>query len=718
MPSTARAPLDGLLLAEAVRLQEEGQGRPLDEAAAEQRARAVDGHLEQRIVARAEALSVAPALEEALRHVRGGCILVLAGGIVLAAAAGGGVAQALLGSTADAKVNFFRLLAGLLALPTLTLAAWVVLVAVRPGAGGVPAVGRTVVAAGAWVTRRLHAGPPALAAARAVTSVLAGSAVGRWVASAITHALWLSYLASLLAVVVFHLGTREFTFTWETTILSDSSYVAMTRAIATVPGLLGFATPRPDDVAVSRRTAEPAAGEARRAWAGLLIGSIVVYGLLPRLVCLVLSLVAARRAARTYRLDMSHPGFARLRLRLDPWARPVGVVDADTAAGAPSSADGLRPAVTPAVGSDGPVAAAGLEIDRPASGWPPAAAGIDWLDLGLIDDRSGRHQVIEQIRQAVVRPRAALLVCALPQTPDRGHGAFIDDLQRQTGVAVLIVLSAGQRLRARGDGDALDRRIEDWRALTAAAGVPEDRVMEVDLDHLTPASRERLARWLGGAGAAVTATPSIRPAFALIVEHAERWRGRPGLDEQSELQRAIARLFGAEASRWRDRLGLTAADRLPGPEQLRSAADTMLGLLPERLRAHGRWLSVGALAGALGCVAAATLVAPAAIAALPAWAGLGAAASAVLRGLRAPASSEDEETADTDVSDAVAAAAMFALVLVLQGRDEAAITRTLDRVLADSSPPAMDGAAAAEAWLETVAQRLDRVMAEPEPLAP
>jgi hypothetical protein len=148
-------------------------------------------------------------------------------------------------------------------------------------------------------------------------------------------------------------------------------------------------------------------------------------------------------------------------------------------------------------------------------------------------------------------------------------------------------------------------------------------------------------------------------------------------------------------------------------------AEGMLGLLPARLKKSGRWIAVGALAGALGCVAAATLAAPAAIAALPAWAGLGAGVAAALRW--AGASDRSETRAETsegeDLSQAVAAATLFALVLHLQGRDEAVITQVLDEVLEEGDPPVMRDAEEVRAWLDTVARRLALALSSRRPVA-
>ncbi len=59
----------------------------------------------------------------------------------------------------------------------------------------------------------------------------------------------------------------------------------------------------------------------------------------------------------------------------------------------------------------------------------------------------------------------------------------------------------------------------------------------------------------------------------------------------------------------------------------------------------------------------------------------------------------------------MAAAALFALVLHLQGRSEAAITAILDEVLPAAEPPAMHGPEAVRDWLAGLERRLDDALA-------
>jgi hypothetical protein len=701
--------LEQRLLAEAVRLHEEGQGF-LDEPDAEAAARGADGDLEHRIMVRAQTLSVAPALTQALHQLRGASTVVVVVALVFATIAGASTAPLTLGATADGPVNFFWVLGAMLGVHSVALLLWIGLMCWKPNVAAGSSLGSLAFAIGRRVTHWLHRGPLPLAAIRAGASVYGGGLLGRWTLSAISHALWSAYLTGCVVLVILILSIKQYTFAWETTILSDRTYISLTRAIALGPDALGFSTPNRQQIIAShwdKRSILP--GDSREAWSGLLVGSLVVYGLLPRLLLLAISLFAWRRYSQRFHLDLSKRGYARLQTRLLPVAHTLGVVDADTV---PAEMQAPPPLEQPlSVGASGPTAIMGFEIDPPATGWPPPVNGVDWLDLGFVDDRAGRQRALTTVCSTSTRPRLIVLVCSLTVTPDRGTRSFVHELQQASRIPVALVLTEGQRLRERGDTEQLEQRIDDWRSLASGAQVVNERIVEVDFDHLTAASRARLAALVAGETASV-ANPRSRlaQAFDLIKQQARTWTATPTADAQAELHRVIAQLYQGGGTAWQGLLRTQLQDGRNQLEQMKTSAERMVDLLPARLRVSPRWLAAGAAAGALSCVAAATLVAPAAIAALPAWAGLGAALSTLVP---LAAAQPAAETPPTDFGTAVCGAALFALLLESQGRDEAAISRLLDRVI-ENAEPVIEDAEAAAAWLEGLQQRFNEALATEE----
>lgn len=704
--------LERQLLAEAVRLHEETQGRPFDEDQADTAGREAGGNLEQRIIARALSLSIAPALQEALHQLRSAFALATVIALALAILAGATAAKVVLGSETEGPINFFWVLGSLLGVNTIALIAWLILIFIRPTITTAGSLGSAAFALGRRINHWLHKGPVHVAAAQAVGSIYARSTLGRWTLSAVSHTLWLAFLVSSLVLVLLLLSTKEYSFAWETTILSDRTYVALTQSLAKAPEALGFTTPDAEQIVSSHWTeADNFSPEARKAWSGLLAGAIVAYGILPRALLLLICLLMRWRAGRHFTLDTSRPGYSRLRNRLMPTSRTIGIIDREETPQAPSWQETPPESALPAQGT-GPIAILGLEIDPPQSDWPPLLGGIDWLDLGFVDNRSQRHHAIETILSALPKPRLIMVVCSLTATPDRGTRAFIRELQHTSHLPVALVLTEGQHLRNRGDGRQVAQRLDDWRQIAAEAKVEGEWIIEVDLDHLTDISRTKLAKRLGAQSSASVTPRRIEKAFAIILEHLERWTKEPDAGEQAELHRKIAQLYRGEGGQqsWQALLQTKAQEGGNQVAQLQTSASRMMDLLPDRLRRSSKWLAAGALTGAMGCVAASTLVAPAAIVALPAWAGLGAAISAALQPL-VPKQENAAAPEQLDLTEAVNSAALFAIVLELQGRNEATITRVIDQVAIENEPPPIAGAAAARTWLDTLRQRLDQALA-------
>ena len=287
--------LENRLLAEAVRIHEDALGFAADEPVADEFACAAGGNFEHRLAVRAEALTVSASLKTAFYQLRSGSRLVIGAGLVLAAIAGAAAATAVFGSDIDKPVNFFWVLGSLLGVHTLALLTWLALMIFTPRTATGGFLGAAVLAVSKQIDHWLHKESLHTAAAQATAIVYGSGALGRWTLSTITHVLWLAFLVGCLAMMLLTLSARQYSFAWETTILAESNYMALAGAIGKLPAAMGFPVPDPGQVAASRWTGagQPAA-ETREAWAGLLVGSIVAYGLLPRGIVLLVSLAARR----------------------------------------------------------------------------------------------------------------------------------------------------------------------------------------------------------------------------------------------------------------------------------------------------------------------------------------------------------------------------------------------------------------------------------------
>lgn len=468
---------EGRLLAETIRIYEGRARNSLDDETANAAGRARDGTLEEKIVCRAWAHPLTPKLLAALARFRWALKFICALALALAFSAGLATAHAALTAPGGRPVAFYWALLALLGLATLTLLAWIALSFMGRWSFKLPSLGGATLG----ITRRFvgwydHRSSQTLAI-QGLSEVLSQGVIGRWSLSAISHGLWGGFLSGALTMAVLILSARQVAFGWETTILSEAIYIPVTKALAALPEWIGFPTPTLAEITSSRWDGQgPANTEAAGAWAGLLIGSLLLYGLAPRFFFFAFSLVALKRALRGFRLDLMRPEYLRLRETLMPSHLLEKHVAAD---GTASLSQALPPAPLPEATRAGPFALLGLEIDVSQSRWPPDLKSLSCLDLGVVDSREDRKRVLAELSSS--SPSLLLVAVSLLSTPDRGFFNTLKELQTNGDAPIILLLSDGESLARRAAGPARAQRYEDWRRLASELRIPSNWIIEIDL---------------------------------------------------------------------------------------------------------------------------------------------------------------------------------------------------------------------------------------------
>lgn len=445
-PPPSPNPLDRLWLTEAVRLREEHAG-PLDDAEANRQARAQGGELPELIEHRALWLARRDGLIDALRHWRQGARLAGFALVLLALLTGAGLAFAALGDGIR-PVNVFWALGSLLGLNLLTLLGWLLGFVFAGDAGG--ALGRLWL----WLSEKLARDARAVQLAPALLAVLEQRRLGRWLLGLGVHGVWLIAMASALLTLLALLATRRYGFVWETTILGENTFISLTQVLGSLPSLLGFSVP---DIAQIRASGDLAsdAESARQSWAGWLVGVVLIYGLLPRLLLALFCLWRWRRGRAQLQLDLQLPAYRLLRERLQPPTERLGINDAaPPQLHAPSAGAQLD-------GSEGAVLV-GIELDQ-SHPWPPNLPKTV-ADAGVLDDREQRRRLLEQLTR--FPPQRLAIACDPRRSPDRGTLALIGELSRCAAESRIWLLQPPT-------GEALDsHRLQDWHQALDGLGLP------------------------------------------------------------------------------------------------------------------------------------------------------------------------------------------------------------------------------------------------------
>ncbi|MDC8444380.1 MAG: DUF2868 domain-containing protein [Nitrosomonas sp.] len=241
-------------------------------------------------------------------------------------------------------------------------------------------------------------------------------AVGKWRISMLTHQFWLAYLAAGLILLILLMMAKQYNFVWGTTLLSESSLPRLTESLSRPLQVIGLEMPDSHQISISRMGESMQDPETRAAWARFLIGVLLVYGLLPRLIVLTFSVVMLRWAERGFRLDLYLPYYVELRQRLMTRGTASKVIDADPLAGMepPKIVHPRQTYLLPAGAH-----ALGIELDDQTC-WPEAFS----CQYNIVDMQSLAEAV-----ECVKKLKGALVIgVAAYRLPDRGIQRMIADL--------------------------------------------------------------------------------------------------------------------------------------------------------------------------------------------------------------------------------------------------------------------------------------------------
>ena len=375
-------------LTELVRLLEErGYIFPADPQPITETLRHAEGDAESKINRRAEMIDSDHKLRDALTHVRQVGQGLLRGLTLLCLVMGFGSGLGLLNQSG---LNFFIVLASVLGLNTVMFGVWVVMLLL-------PKHKQTWFSPSWWIRGK---DPVSQAILRLYLEAWQ-QPKARWAAGKISHRFWLATLGGMLIAMLLLLVVRQYTFNWESTLLSDNSFIRVVQGLAWLPELLGF--PVPDTQAILNSRLHNHMASARQ-WSGLLIGSMVVYGMVPRALAWAYCHWQTRAAAQPLPLDK--PYYQHL---IQQWQ--TRVIDADTQ----TETITIVPKIS--LSDDGQKWAVMLERPWAEAHWYRHVLGQDWLDKGIADSRDAVAQLLEQLQQH----RVQLLIGVPAQTvPDRG----------------------------------------------------------------------------------------------------------------------------------------------------------------------------------------------------------------------------------------------------------------------------------------------------------
>jgi hypothetical protein len=272
----------------------------------------------------------------------------------------------------------------------------------------------------------------------------------RWYLGKFSHQLWLATLTGMLFAIVFLLVVRQYSFSWESTLLSDQALIALTQILGWLPSMVGFDVPDNAAVTQSRLVTDAMPLSVARQWASLLVGSLLMYGMVPRAIAWTFCALMFRR--KKMRLDIKLPYYQKI---LNFWQRHV--VDADDYQEAPA------PIAPKAAVSAGKKVVALLEYPSEQDNWWQASlkatlnASSEVENFGIIDDRDDMARLKAYLDHHPVQVLLGIHENALP---DRGTLRKLDQIASHAKEGLIVQLLGDTTLTDKKEDQTSEQLLE------------------------------------------------------------------------------------------------------------------------------------------------------------------------------------------------------------------------------------------------------------------
>lgn len=246
----------------------------------------------------------------------------------------------------------------------------------------------------------------------------------RWRQGLYTHQLALSALLGMFVATLFMFTVRQYSFNWESTLLSNQAFVNSVQVLSWLPEKLGFAVPHSSEIVAGRNVNDTVNAAS---WASLLLGSMLCYGLLPRGLAWLFCWLKQRQSIAE--LNIKLPYYQNI---IQSWQRKI--IDSD---------DDYRPdpvaapVVYAATDAQSEYWAVLLDAPHDNPRWFAHLLGQDWLDCGVVASREQQADLIEKLSQHSVQ---LLVGVRAYRAPDRGQIRALGKLASHAQHGVIVQL--------------------------------------------------------------------------------------------------------------------------------------------------------------------------------------------------------------------------------------------------------------------------------------
>lgn len=291
---------------------------------------------------------------------------------------------------------------------------------------------------------------------------LFSSSMGKVQLSFISHLWWGCYLFGATCSLLLVLATHQVDFIWETTILSADVFAQLTHLLTILPNAFGVSVPHSTDVtnaSISIVNSLEVAQLSRISWSNLLIFSLTVYGLLPRIFLMLIFKQQVGYQQKKFSINILLPYYVQLKSLLQPIGNKRFISDPDLPE---------KPIINEMSSGGGfynedfvmPKDAYPLAIELNTQCFAAAQEHVaKYYSINLINmvDSKSQQQCLSAL--TLSGKSNIILYADLQRAPDRGWLSLVNQCRYNNSATLYLVLLGGQPIK--NDPKRL-ARLQDW----------------------------------------------------------------------------------------------------------------------------------------------------------------------------------------------------------------------------------------------------------------
>jgi len=279
----------------------------------------------------------------------------------------------------------------------------------------------------------------------------------KWLISSVSHGAWGCYLFAGWLMTLLLLLTNQVDFVWETTLLSDEAFIQLTQTLSIIPQWFGLSLPNQLDILASRIDLVSQNSSTRQHWANFLLASIMIYGVLPRLVLTLISMSMYYLKRSTQPLS-TQERLIQNRYQYQEIHSKV-IVDHDSNKTVKTESTWNQEQIDTLDDSAFLQAWALFEWSAPQPSFLNKASSLSLLN-------SRKEQTLFLIEAT---PKPVYILVDSSQSPDRGSRRFFTQVSASYSSAFMAIF----------DGEGANF-VEDWQRLAKEAQLPFTRIIGKD----------------------------------------------------------------------------------------------------------------------------------------------------------------------------------------------------------------------------------------------